>query len=71
MTTTSRRISARAKANRNSHTPGHTKGGYCVKPKDAGTAIAANPYKGAGLVGNRRSVYEHLWRRYKAAKGNE
>lgn len=68
--TTSRRISERLKHGRASHTPGKTKGGFCVRPKDFGNAISSNPYKGAGLKGHRLSSYNRLWDRYKAAKGN-
>lgn len=70
MSTSSRGISRKLYHSRNSHTPGKTKGGYCVKPKDSGTAITGNPYKGAGLKGNKLSTYNNLWDRYKKAKGN-
>jgi hypothetical protein len=70
MTTTSRRISERLHHNRASHTPGNTKGGFCVRPKDAGLAISGNPYKGAGLKGRHLNTYNRLWTRYKGAKGN-
>lgn len=70
MSTTSRRLSARAKASRPSHTPGRSKGGFCVRPKDSGVAMTGNPYKGAGLKGNDLSTYSRLWSRYKGAKGN-
>lgn len=70
MTTTSRRLSERQKVSKNQHTPGRTKGGFCVRPKDAGTAMSGNPYKGAGLKGNKRATYVRLWTRYKGAKGN-
>lgn len=60
MTTSSRRLSLRAKHSRASHTPGKTKGGFCVRPKDAGTAMSGNPYKGAGLKGNNKAVYDRL-----------
>ena len=70
MTTTSRGISNRTKHARASHTPGRGKGGFCVKPKDSGIAISGNPYKGAGLKGNRKATYDRLWKRYKGAKGN-
>ncbi len=71
MATTSRRLSAKSKISKPSHTPGRTKGGFCVKPKDAGTAMSGNPYKGDGLKGNQLSTYSRLWARYKGAKGNE
>ena len=70
MATTSRRLSQRASTSKPSHTPGHTKGGYCVRPKDCGIAISGNPYKGAGLKGNNAATYDRLWARYKGAKGN-
>lgn len=70
MTTTSRRLSAKAKTSKNQHTPGKSKGGFCVKPKDAGIAMTGNPYKGAGLKGGNLSTYDRLWTRYKGAKGN-
>lgn len=70
MTTTSRRISLRSKHGRSSSTPGKTKGGNCVRPKDFGIATRTNPYKGAGLKGHTLGAYERLWNRYKSAKGN-
>lgn len=70
MATTSRRLSEKVAPHRPSHTDGKTKGGFCVKPKDAATATAGNPYKGAGLKGNQRATYDRLWARYKSAKGN-
>lgn len=70
MATSSRRLSQKTANSRPSHTAGKTKGGYCVKPKDSGVAVAGNPYKGAGLKGNFRATYDRLWARYKAAKGN-
>ena len=70
MSTTSRRLSQKANVAKNSHTSGRSKGGFCVRPKDAGTAMSGNPYKGAGLKGNQRSTYDRLWARYKGAKGN-
>ncbi len=70
MTTTSRGLSRKTANSRPSHTAGKTKGGFCVKPKDAGIAMAGNPYKGAGLKGNNLATYNRLWARYKGAKGN-
>lgn len=71
MSTTSRRLSLRSAHSRASHTPGKTKGGNCVRPKDHGTAISGNPYKGAGLKGNNLATYTRLWDRYKNSKGNK
>lgn len=71
MSTTSRRISAKTSPSRNSHTPGKTKGGFCVRPKDFGIATNTNPNKGDGLKGARKSAYDRLWTRYKGARGNE
>lgn len=71
MSTSSRRLSAKSRVSKNQHTPGRTKGGFCVKPKDAGTAVNGNPYKGAGIKGNDKAVYTRLWDRYKNAKGNK
>lgn len=70
MSTSSRGISKRLHHHRASHTPGRTKGGNCVRPKDCGLAISGNPYKGAGLKGNAKSTYIRLWDKYKSAKGN-
>ena len=70
MTSTSRRLSAKGKVSKPSHTAGKTKGGMCVRPKDAGIAMTGNPYKGAGLKGHHLSTYTRLWDRYKNAKGN-
>lgn len=70
MTSFSRRMAQACKPSRNSHTPGNKKGGFCVRPKDHGTAISGNPYKGAGLKGNDASRYKRIWARYKGAKGN-
>jgi len=70
MATTSRRLSAKAAPHRPSHTSGKDKGGFCVKPRDAGIAMCGNPYKGAGLKGGNLSTYVRLWDRYKGAKGN-
>jgi len=70
MSSTSRRLSARSKHSRASSTPGKDKGGFCVRPKDAGIAIKGNPYKGNGLTGNIKGMYDRLWARYKGAKGN-
>lgn len=67
MTTTSRGLSRRLKHARASHTPGIEKGGFCVRPKDHGTATSGNPYKGAGLKGNRKAVYDRLWQRWYGA----
>lgn len=68
MTTTSRRLSAKSKVSKNSHSPGKDKGGFCVRPNDAGSATKGNPYKGAGLKGNARSAYLRIWEHYK--RGN-
>lgn len=70
MSTSSRRLSLAGKTSKNSHTPGKTKGGNCVRPKDFGIAINGNPYKGAGMKGETGSKYCRLWDRYKSAKGN-
>lgn len=70
MTTTSRRLSLKSRTSKNQHTPGKTKGGYCVRPKDCGIAISGNPYKGSGIKGTARNTYDRLWTRYKGAKGN-
>lgn len=59
--TTSRRVSAAAKASRNSHTPGKTKGGNCIRPKDFGLYTKGNPYKMRGGTANR---YLNLSARY-------
>lgn len=74
MSTSSRRLSQKlrqASGRKNQHTPGKTKGQFCVKPKDSGTAMSGNPYKGAGLKGNALNSYTRLWDRYKNAKGNK
>ena len=71
MTTSSRRLSKRGKLSKNNHTPGKTKGGYCVRPNDHGIATKSNPYKGQGLKGATANAYDTQWARYKAAKGNE
>ena len=68
MTTTSRRLSARSKHNRGNSTPGKTKGGNCVRPKDFGIAIHGDPSK---LKGAALATYERLWANYKNAKGNK
>ena len=70
MTTTSRRLSAKSKHNRNNHTPGKDKGGYCVRPTDFGNATKRNPYKGQGLKGNESSSYTRIWEHYRKAKNN-
>ena len=67
MTTTSRRLSQRTKHNRNQSTPGKTKGGFCVRPKDFGIATKSNPYKGAGVKGSAANTYARIWNKYKAA----
>lgn len=69
MATTSRRLCAKAKAHRNSHTPGKDKGGNCVRTPDAMLAISVNPYKGQGLKGNTLSSYNRFWAR--AASANK
>lgn len=61
MTTTSRRLSEKSRPSRNNHTPGRTKGGYCVKHPDSGVACSANPYKGQGLKGQRLASYDRWW----------
>lgn len=70
MSTSSRRLSKKGKTAKNNHTPGKTKGGFCIRPKDFGIAVSGNPYKGAGLKGNTLGAYDRLWARYKSAKGN-
>lgn len=45
MSTTSRRISQRSAHHHASHTPGREKGGFCVRPKDFGTATKRNPQR--------------------------
>lgn len=69
MTTTSRGISRKLKHGRASHTPGISKGAYCVRPKDHGLAVNGNPYKGAGLKGNALATYDRLWSRWYAING--
>lgn len=66
MTSTSRRLSERGKHQRNNSTPGKTKGGNCVRPKDHGLAINGSPYK---LKGGQLNAYQRIWGKYKAANG--
>lgn len=68
MSSTSRRLSERGKHNRNNSTPGKTKGGNCVRPKDHGLAMSGDPNK---LRGEKLSKYNRLWAQYKNAKGNK
>lgn len=68
MTTTSRRLSQRNAHGRNNSTPGKTKGGNCVRPKDHGLAMSGNPSK---LRGENLAKYNRLWANYKNAKGNK
>lgn len=70
MSTSSRRLSAKLHHSRASHTPGRSKGGFCVRPKDVGIAMKGNPYKGSGIKGNDKATYTRLWDRFKGAKGN-
>lgn len=69
MATTSRRLSARSKASRNSHTPGKEKGGFCVRSPDAAIACSTNPYKGSGLKGQTKSSYNRWWTKMLAVNG--
>lgn len=61
MSTSSRRLSAKAKTSKNSHTPGKDKGAYCVRRTDANLAVSTNPYKGQGLKGQAKSAYNRFW----------
>lgn len=45
MTTTSRRLAAKSKDSKPSHTAGKTKGGNCVKSPLKTWGATANPYK--------------------------
>ena len=67
MSTSSRGIKRKLAHNRNSHTPGRTKGANCVKPKDYGIATKRNHYKGSGIKGTDLNTYDRLWARYRAA----
>jgi hypothetical protein len=71
MATTSRRLSAKGKTSKPSHTPGKTKGGFCVRHPDAHIAISANPYKGEGLKGNKKASYNRWWARMLAVNGGK
>ena len=71
MATTSRRLSAKAKTSKGSHTPGKTKGGNCVRHPDSHIACSANPYKGDGLKGNKRASYTRWWDRMKSINGGK
>jgi hypothetical protein len=66
MSTTSRRISAKRNANRNSHTPGKDKGAFCVRRPAAEMACSMNPYKGQGIPAKYRDGYTHFWDTMKA-----
>lgn len=61
MSTTSRRISQRANAGRNSHTPGKDKGAFCVRRPAAEMACSINPYKGQGIPARYRDSYRRYW----------
>lgn len=67
MTTTSRRVSQASRTHKPSHTPGKDKGGNCVRPKDHGIFTNGNPYKGAGLKGDKGNRYLRIADRYAAA----
>lgn len=68
MTTTSRRLSAKSRTNKPSHTPGKTKGGTCVKSELKTFGMNANPYK---LRGFRASQYISYCKLVDGFKGNE
>lgn len=69
MSTSSRRLSAKSKSHRNSHTPGKDKGGFCVKMNEAGIGVSSNPYKGQGLKGNGKAAYTRFWARMYTENG--
>lgn len=68
MTTTSRRLSAKARTSKPSHTPGKTKGGTCVKSELKTFGMSANPYKLRGYRANQYAAYCKL---VDSFKGNE
>lgn len=69
MTTTSRRLAAKGKTNKPSHTPGKDKGGFCVRSADAAIACTTNPYKGQGLKGQVKARYNRWWNKMLPVNG--
>lgn len=69
MSTSSRRLSARGRTSKNSHTPGKDKGGNCVRSPDASIACSTNPYKGQGLKGQVKARYNRFWTKMYAVNG--
>lgn len=67
MSTTSRRLSQRYKVSKNVNTPGRTKGGFCVRPRDFGIFTKGNPYKGQGMAASVGAAYVRIGSRYSAA----
>lgn len=60
MTTTSRRLSAKSRVAKPSHTPGKTKGGNCVKSELKTWGGKANPYKLSGGDVHKYAKYTEL-----------
>lgn len=67
MSTTSRRLSQKARPSRNSHTPSRDK--KIKRPRDHGIAINGNPYKGHGITGNHRNTWITVWGKYYVRNG--
>lgn len=67
MSTSSRRLSQKARPSRNSHTTGREKG--IKRPKDHGIAVDGNPYKGQGIKGNAANNWKRTWAKYYARNG--
>lgn len=68
MSTTSRRLSAKSRVSRPSHTPGKTKGGNCVKSSLKTWGMNANPNK---LKGGDVGKYAAYCSEVDSYKGNE
>lgn len=60
MTTTSRRISAKTKTHKPSHTAGRDKGGNCAKTELKTWGASANPYKLKGGALHRFHEYSEM-----------
>lgn len=57
MSTSSRRLAAKARNNRPSHTPGKTKAESCQRSPLKTFGMNANPYKLKGAAAQRYEVY--------------
>ena len=67
MSTTSRRLSQKARPSRNSHTSSRDK--KIKRPRDHGTVCNGNPYKGQGLTGNALNAYRVGWNKFYTING--